>query len=155
MKLKPTKRTEGKELASQLRSSKKKGGSVPTLLVASFGDKPVGKSSGHSSLQSEFVCGPPGAAQPQPHSLSGHSSPRVKSEVAKSLGGRKYNRPDASCASTGGPASVDSCKAWSGGSGGVALCFWVVVGFHLCLVRAFFEKLFVLLVVLCAAIYVL
>lgn len=25
---------------------------------------------------------------------------------------RKHNRPDASCASTGGPASVDSCKAW-------------------------------------------
>ncbi|CAE7501783.1 ACP5 [Symbiodinium natans] len=25
---------------------------------------------------------------------------------------RKYNRPDASCASTGGPASVDSCKDW-------------------------------------------
>ena len=26
--------------------------------------------------------------------------------------GRAHNKPDASCASTGGPASVDSCKDW-------------------------------------------
>lgn len=33
--------------------------------------------------------------------------------------GRKHNRPDASCASAGGPASVDSCKAR-----GLVVMYW-------------------------------